>query len=247
MNKRNSIRALAIALLCVPLWFNPTFNLLHAEDSAAALGEMESKISADPDNLRLGSEYRQMAVRLAAYDRAIAFFEKVVAAHSDKPNAQLNFGFAYVDKVPAAGSITQVLLANNALNAFSKSIEVKPSWIALYTRGNSYLFWPKIFGRASNAVADIEAAMKMQNGAAQPYYVRTWIALGDGFWKMDELEKAKQAWRDGLKHFPDSAALKTRLAKDGDELKAVMDDTYDITRRVDTSLKEMFASEVAGK
>ena len=246
--KQNVIRRFAfVAILLSVICVNLRIAVVRAEDSAAALGEMETKIAANPDNLSLGAEYRQMVIRLAAYDRAIAFFEKVASGHPNLANAQLNFGFTYVDKVPVAGSITQVLLANNALNAFTRSIEVKPSWISLYTRGNSYLFWPKIFGRAANAVADIEAAMKLQSGAMKPYYIRTWNALGDSYWKTDDFEKAKQAWRDGLKHFPESAALKSRVAKDGDELKAVIDDTYDITRRVDTSLKEMFADEVASK
>ena len=235
--------SILVCVLCAPLWFNP----LRAEDSAAALGDLEAKITADPDNLRLGSDYRQMVIRLGEYDRAIGFFEKLVAAGPNHANAQLNFGFTYVDKVPTAGSITQVLLANNALKAFSKSIELKPSWIAHYTRGNSYLYWPVIFGHAPDAIADLEAAMKMQSGKPQPYYVRTWVALGDGYWKLDNLEKAKKTWSDGLKQFPDNTALKARLAKDGDDLKAVIDDTYDITRRVDTSLKELFTSEGAAK
>ena len=124
---------------------------------------------------------------------------------------------------------------------------MKPSWIAHYTRGNSYLYWPVIFGHAPDAVADLEAAMKLQNGKVLPYYVRTWIALGDGYWKMSDLDKAKKTWSEGLKLYPDNAGLKARLTKEGDDLKAVIDDTYDITRRVDTPLKELFAIEGAGK
>jgi tetratricopeptide (TPR) repeat protein len=232
-----------LCVLCVPLWFN----LSHAQDSAAALSEMETKIFADPESLRLGAEYRQMGIRLGEYDRVIGFYEKLLATNPNHANAQLNYGFAYVDKVPTAGSITQVLLANNALKAFSKSIELKPTWIAHYTRGNSYLFWPKIFGRAGDAVADLEAAMKLQSSPPQPFYARTWIALGDAYWKLDDLDKAQKIWSDGLKLFPTNAALKVRMASEGDALKAVIDDTYDITRRVDTSLKELFASEVAAK
>lgn len=229
--------------LCAPWWGLPSL----AQDSAAALSQLETRITADPDNLRLGSEYRQMVIRLGEYDRAIGFYEKLMAAHPNHANGQLNYGFTYVDKVPAAGSITQVLLANNALKAFTKSIEVRPSWIAHYTRGNSYLYWPVIFGHAPDAVADLEAALKLQNGQALPYYVRTWIALGDGYWKMSELDQARKTWAEGLRHYPGNAALKARLAKEGDELKAVIDDTYDITRRVDTSLQELFAAEGAGK
>jgi len=244
MNRSQRINLpVVLCVLCAPLWFS----VLRAQDSAAAMGELEARISADPENLRLGADYRQMAIRLSEYDRAIGFYEKLVDANPNYANAQLNFGFTYVDKVPTAGSITQVLLANNALKAFSKSIELKPSWIAHYTRGNSYLFWPKIFGRAGDAVADLEAAMKMQSSPLQPFYVRTWIALGDAYWKMDDLDKARKTWADGAQKFPGNAALKVRLASEADALKTVMDDTYDITRRVDTSLKELFASEVAAK
>src|SRR5216684_4244475 len=126
------------------------------------LSKLETELSGDPDNLRCGSEYRQAVIQAKEYDRSLKFFEKLVADHPTCANAYLNYGFAYVDKIPAAGSITQVILANTALSHFSKSIELKLSWIALYTRGNSYLYWPKIFGRAHLGVADLEQAMKMQ-------------------------------------------------------------------------------------
>ena len=80
---------------------------------------------------------------------------------------------------PAAGSITQVILANNALTEFSKSLEIKPSWIGYYTRGNSYLYWPRIFGRTKLGIADLEEALKIQK--AEPkrgYHVRVFVALG---------------------------------------------------------------------
>ncbi|HXG47276.1 MAG TPA: tetratricopeptide repeat protein [Methylomirabilota bacterium] len=209
-----------------------------------ALSALEAQLAGDPDNLRLGSEYRQRAIQANAYDRAIAFLEKLVADHPNLPNAQLNFGFAYVDKIPVAGSITQVILANNALAAFTKAIELKRSWLALYTRGNSYLYWPVIFGRAPLGVADLEAAMNLQKAESKkPYHVRSYIALGDGYWKMDDLARARQVWAEGLQLFPENAALQARMQAEGEALKAVIDETYDITKRVDTSLQELWAEE----
>lgn len=219
----------------------PVASQVRAEEPSAALSAMETKLSAEPDNLRLGSEYRQLAIRSSEYDRAIAFLEQLVADHPDDANAHLNYGFAYVDKIPVAGSITQVILANSALGEFTKSIELQRSWIALYTRGNSYLYWPKIFGRAPLGIADLEAAMKLQKAdSKKSYYVRSYLALGDGYWKTDNLAKAKQVWAEGLKEFPSSAALQARLAAEGDDLQAIIDDTYDITKRVDTSLVELW-------
>ena len=227
------------------LWFCALTALpARAEDFAAALAAMETQLAADPDNLTLGAKYRQEIIHANQYDRAIAFLEKLVADHPGSANAHLNCGFAYVDKIPVAGAITQVILANNALSEFTKSLELEQTWIALYTRGNSYLYWPVIFGRAPLGVADLQAAMKLQkadaeSGIQKSFYVRTYIALGDAYWKIDNLDKARQTWADGLKEFRGNAALNARVSAQGDALKALIGDTYEVTKRVDTSLEEL--------
>jgi tetratricopeptide (TPR) repeat protein len=230
----------AVGILVVPLL--RAFQLDVARPAAATLAPLEARLAADPDNLQLGSQYRKAVITYQEYDRAIEFFQKLVASHPNGANTRLNYGFSYVDKVPAAGSITQVILANNALGEFSKSIELRPTWIGLYTRGNSYLYWPKIFGRASLAVADLEQVMKMQKAdSKRAYHVRAYVALGDGYWKMDDLDKARAIWSEGLRLFPGNPQLTARLAKSGDDLKAIMDAAYDITKRIDTSLEELWA------
>src|SRR6516165_2679556 len=88
-----------------------------------ALDYLEQSLAADADNIRYGSEYRQALLRYAQaihpkdgqvqdFDRSLHFFERLVAENPKAPNAYLNYGFAYVDKIPAAGAITQVILAN---------------------------------------------------------------------------------------------------------------------------------------
>ncbi|MEX2262162.1 MAG: tetratricopeptide repeat protein [Bryobacteraceae bacterium] len=224
--------------------FENGMKALTAKDYSTALLRLEAALAGDADNIRYGSEYRQAVIAAKEFDRAIQFFEKLVAGNPKAPNAFLNYGFAYVDKIPAAGSITQVILANTALSHFSKSIELKPSWIALYTRGNSYLYWPKIFNRAHLGVADLEEAMKMQKAdTRRKYHIRAYVSLGDGHWKMDNIEKARAVWKEGLALFPESAALKARLSKEGDDLKAYIDDVLDPNKRVDTNLREIWASE----
>jgi len=216
-----------------------------SKDYPSALSEFEAALTADPDNIQYGSEYRQAVIQAKEYDRCIKFFEKLVADHPNSPNAYLNYGFAYVDKIPAAGTITQVILANTALTYFTKSLELKPSWIAYYTRGNSYLYWPKIFGRAALGVADLEQAMKMQKADSQKrsYHVRAYISLGDGYWKTDQLDKARAIWKEGLGLFPDDIQLKARLSKEGDELKEYIDDVLDPNKRVDTNLQEIWTNK----
>ena len=212
--------------------------------SAPDLNKLEGALAASPDDIRCGSEYRQAVIQAKEYERSLKFFEKLVADHPGSANAYLNYGFAYVDKIPASGSITQVILANTALSHFSKSIELKPTWIALYTRGNSYLYWPKIFNRAHLGVADLEQAMKMQKADKQrSYHVRGYISLGDGYWKTDDVTKAKAIWEEGQKLYPANAQLKARLSKDGNELKTYIEDVLDPNKRVDTDLHEIWEAE----
>jgi tetratricopeptide (TPR) repeat protein len=238
----------ACAALMVVLTWSPAVTVrasAPAEQAAAVdLDRLEAALAAAPDDLKTGNDYRMAVIRAKAYDRAIAFFEKLVAAHPTASNAHLNFGFAYVDKIPDAGAITQVILANNALGAFTKSIEVKPSWIGLYTRGNSYLFWPRIFNRTHLGLADLNAALKMQKAdSKRTYHVRVYVALGDGYWKSDDLVAAANTWREGLSLFPNHEPLKQRLAKQGDELKALIEAGYDPAKRVDTSLQEIWVNQ----
>ena len=142
-----------------------------------------------------------------------------------------------------AGSITQVILANKALNEFSKAVELQPNWIGYYTRGMSYLFWPKVFNRASMGVADLEKAMKLQSaGPRKPYHMKTYLALGDGYWKTDQLEKARTVWQEGLKQFPDNQQLKIRLERKGEELEKTIEANFDPNKRVDTDLRELWTS-----
>jgi len=165
-----------------------------AGELPAALEHMEAAVAADPDNLRYASEYRHAVIRAGAYDRALDFFAKLVADHPGAAFAWLNYGYEYVDKMPSAGAITQVILANEALQRFTRSIELKPSWIGLYTRGNSYLFWPRIFNRGPLAVADLERAVAISKSEPKrAYQAHAWAALGEAYWRTDQPERARAA------------------------------------------------------
>jgi tetratricopeptide (TPR) repeat protein len=228
---------------------------MASKDYNTAIPLLQQAVQADPDNLRNGSELRQAVLRqtiaahpregaVADFDKEISFFEQLTKAHPTSSTAYLNYGFAYVDKIAASGSITQVLMANTALTQFTKSIELKPSWIALYTRGNSYLYWPKIFGRAGLGVADLEKAYAMQKAEPKKsYHVRVYISLGDGYWKTDKLDEAVRIWKEGAAAFPDSQGLKDRLAKKGDDLEKYINDVLDPNKRVDTDLKELWRNQ----
>jgi tetratricopeptide (TPR) repeat protein len=224
--------------------FREGMKALESGDYTKALHYMELAISGDPDNLRFASEYRQIAIRAKEFDRSLGFFEKLVGDHPRSVNLHLNYGFAYVDKIPTAGSVTQVIMANSALNQFSEAFQLQPNWIVCYTRGTSYLFWPKIFDRAALGVADLERALQIQkSGPKRSYHVRTYVALGDGYWKTDQLEKARAIWQEGLHQFPGAAALQKRLSVRGDDLKSLIENGFDPNKRVDTDLRDLWEDQ----
>lgn len=206
-----------------------------------ALEELEEAVAAAPDNLRLGSEYRQAAIRAGAYDRALAFFEKLVAKHPGSANLALNYGYAHVDKVPAAGSVTQVILANRALTQFSRALELEESWLARYTRGNGYLFWPRIFRRTALGIADLERALELAAGMERrSYHAAAWAALGDGHWRLGDAARAGRVWEEAIGLFPGDERLLARLSRTGEELDAFLEGELSPATRVATDLRELW-------
>jgi tetratricopeptide (TPR) repeat protein len=259
MSFRVSACLASFLLVAGPLGANDALDkgerAVSAGDYASALTSFEDALNSEPENLRAASQYRQATIRAsmanhpkgnfpADYDREITFFQKLTAANPTSANAFLNYGFSYVDKIPAAGSITQVILANNALGMFTKSIDLKPTWIALYTRGNSYLYWPKIFGKYPLGVADLERAYAIQKAESRKsYHVRVYVSLGDAYWLTDNAQKARAIWKEGVAQFPDSAPLKERLARMDDVMKDYLDSVLDPNKRVDTDLRELWMSQ----
>jgi tetratricopeptide (TPR) repeat protein len=228
---------------------------LAAKDWKVAVDTLEAATAAAPDDIVIGADYRQAVIGAATaakglepYNRCVAFFQKLVADHPRSANAYLNLGFAHVDKIPAEGAITQVLLANSALGYFGKALELEESWLGYYSRGHAYLFWPPIFGRVAAGIADLEKAVEIggKKGDRQPYYGRAWAALGDGYWRQDNLDRAREMWKQGLAVFPDDPELKARSSRtDRVELDAFLNIHYDTTARVATNLNEVFGDRLA--
>lgn len=224
--------------------FRAGMTALEAGDLPAALDRLEQAAAAAPDELRYGAEYRQVVIALEEHDRAIAFFEGLAAEHPGSAVVRLNWGYAYVDKIPAAGAVTQVILANTALTRFTEAIERDPSWLALYTRGNSYVYWPAIFGRTKLGIADLERAVEMAEGLPpKPYHAHAYAALGDGWWRLEDVATAREIWDEGLARHPGTTYLEERLAREGEALDQYLKAHYALGKRVETDLREIWEAE----
>jgi hypothetical protein len=205
----------------------------------AVFADFEARLLKEPNNLRLGADYRQAIITGKQFDRAIKFFRDLVRRNPKAQNACINYAFAYIDKIPDASGFSQPFLGRDAINTFSKALQLGPNWLALYVRGLVYLYYKPFMRVTHLGVEDLERALEMQRREPQrSYHVHTYISLGDGYWKMNNLTRAVAVWREGLEHFSGNAALQARLAAKGPDLQRLVTDTLDADVRIDTSLSE---------
>jgi hypothetical protein len=205
----------------------------------AVLTDFEVRLQKDPNNLRLGADYRQTIIAGKQFDRAIKFFREIVRRNPKAQNACINYAFAYIDKIPDASGFSQPFLGRDAINTFSKALQLGPNWLAFYVRGLVYLYYKPFLRVTHLGVEDLERALEIQRREPQrSYHVHTYISLGDGYWKMNNLPRATAVWREGLEHFAGNTALQARLVAKGTDLQRLVSDTLDADIRIDTSLSE---------
>jgi tetratricopeptide (TPR) repeat protein len=199
---------------------------------------LERAIQADPESLELAASYRTLAIDAAQFDRAIDFLEKLAKRKGSGPNVQISLALAYADKVPPSGDIRRLYLGRDAMNALTRSIALRPCALAYYYRGRINLYYNKlIFHRTDKGIADLERALSMTTAASPPALIaRIYTSLGDGYFRFGNLARAREVWTTGSAKFPDDAALRVRLEKQGQELERAVGDALAAERRTDTSL-----------
>ncbi|HEX4954875.1 MAG TPA: tetratricopeptide repeat protein [Thermoanaerobaculia bacterium] len=214
---------------------------LAERDGSLRLTRLEAVVSAAPGNLRYSAAYRQELLKRKEYDRGIAFFTRLASAHPKDPHVALSYGYAYVDKLPDASFFSHLGLANKALAEFSRAVQLGPSWLTLYSRGNLNVYFPRMLGRTKNGIADLEKARELVRGETRrSYHALTWAALGDGHWRLGDTPRAREIWREGLALFPGDARLLARANKSDRDLDRYLGDLLTPGVRVSTDLVEVY-------
>jgi hypothetical protein len=69
---------------------------------------------------------------------------------------------------------------------------------------------------------------------------RILVALGDGYWRLNQRDGALEVWREGLMALPDQQTFRIRLDARPDQIPDIIERALDAGVRVDTTLRELF-------
>ncbi len=147
-------------------------------------------------------------------EELIAAFEARAAADPNDPEKQLELGQAYLHEIQEVGNGPLAgVLATNADKAFDRALEIDPEhWNARFHKAVSLSFWPPVFGKQNEAIAQFETLITQQAGLAPaPEHAQTHLLLGNMYQQIGQTDKAIAAWQQGLSIFPGDEGLSAQL------------------------------------
>ena len=147
-------------------------------------------------------------------DELVALFEARASERSNDPEAQVDVGHAYLQKIfevgdgPAAG-----LWAGKADASFDRALDLdERHWQARSSKAISLSFWPPIFGKQKDAISHFEILRAQQEeGPVEDRYAQTYLLLGNLYHQTGQGDKADEAWRHGASLFPEDESLSEKL------------------------------------
>jgi tetratricopeptide (TPR) repeat protein len=151
-------------------------------------------------------------------DEAIALAEARAAAAPDDPVAQFDLGVGYIEKIQeVGGGIEAGKWASKADDAFDRSLALDEEHLdARLYKAMSLSFWPPIFGKRAEAIAQFETLIEKQAAhPAQDHFANSYMLLGNLHMDSGDSAKALEVWKAGAAAFPQNSDLAAKVAAAG--------------------------------
>lgn len=180
-------------------------------DAKSLLAELEAQGLSWDDAQKLWKE----AAELGLVDELVALYEQTAKDRPNDPEAQLDLGNAFLQKVFKAGGGPEAgIWAVKADKAFDAALALDGEhWQARFQKAVSLSFWPPMLGKQGAAVKEFETLLAQQkNGPVQAQHAHTHLYLGNMYQQMGQGEKALAAWKAGLDLFPNNKELAAQIA-----------------------------------
>ena len=169
--------------------------------------------SGELDELEVQKLWRELAAE-GLTDEVVAAFERRAEERSNDPDAQVELGGIYLNKIFEVGSSPEAgVWATKADRAFDRALDLdEVHWEARFSKAVSLSFWPPVFGKQGEAIRNFEILVGQQaSGPLENRYAQTHLLLGNMYQQIGEKEKAFGAWRKGLGLFPDDEDLASQI------------------------------------
>ena len=152
-------------------------------------------------------------------DEVIALMEAYAEEHAGDPDAQVDAGYAYLQKIFEVGDGPEAgVWALKADSAFDRALSLdERHWDARFSKAISLSFWPPIFGKQKDAIQHFEVLVGHQEeGVVEDRYSQTYLMLGNLYHQVGQPEKADAMWKRGLEFFPGDEGLLEKFPDQGD-------------------------------
>ena len=183
------------------------------EPPTRPLGELLAELEAIDDPLEVQRFWQRMREEGRTEELLAAFEARAEAAPGD-PEVQVALGQAYLQRIQEVGNGPLAgVLANKADQAFDAALAVDPQmWSARFQKAVALSFWPPVFGKQNEAIAQFEVLVQQQAGLPpDPKFAQTHLLLGNMYQQIGQTEKAIAAWQAGLSLFPGDKDLLAQL------------------------------------
>jgi tetratricopeptide (TPR) repeat protein len=195
-----------------------------AATSAASDLTMVQLLEFFDDRQGFGLEAQLMygEVRAAGrMDELVAAMEARVEADPNDPEAQAALGITYLQKLFGLGATPEAgQTAVSADQAFSRALDLDPrNTGARFMKAIALSNWPSFMGKTGEALEHFEILRKQVEEPGRPDegFERLYLYLGNTYQRIEEHEKATEAWRAGLDFYPGNAELAEQLELMGTE------------------------------